>query len=63
MMDQANEKKIEAINALSEGDKLFFSTYSRTLGLGLLLKKGNKYLGPRKRKLVSCWIPKKLSRA
>lgn len=22
-MDQANEKKIEAINALSEGDKLF----------------------------------------
>lgn len=23
-MDQANEKKIEAINALSEGDKYFF---------------------------------------
>uniref|UniRef100_A0A8D0F4D8 Hsp70-interacting protein N-terminal domain-containing protein n=1 Tax=Strix occidentalis caurina TaxID=311401 RepID=A0A8D0F4D8_STROC len=32
MMDQANEKKIEAINALSEGDKLFFAAYSRTLG-------------------------------
>lgn len=30
MADQANEKKIEAINALSEGDKLFLSTYSRT---------------------------------
>lgn len=63
MMDQANEKKIEAINALSEGDKLFFSTYSRTLGSVLLLKKGNEYLGTfwmlsRKRKLTSCCIPK-----
>lgn len=38
MMDQANEKKIEAINALSEGDT-FFSTYSRTLGLVLVIKK------------------------
>lgn len=39
MMDQANEKKIEAMNALSEGDKLLFGTYSRALGLVLLLKK------------------------
>lgn len=27
MMDQANEKKIEAMNALSEGDKLGFFLY------------------------------------
>lgn len=39
MADQANEKKIEAINALSEGDKLLFSTYSKTLVLVLLLQK------------------------
>lgn len=42
MMDQANEKKIEAINALSEGDKLFLSTYPRTLDLVLLFKKKKK---------------------
>lgn len=46
MMDQANEKKIEAMNALSEGDKLLFGTYSRALGSVLLLKRERKYLGP-----------------
>lgn len=38
MVDQANEKKIEAMNALSEGDILFSNTYSRTLFLVLLQK-------------------------